>query len=355
MLAPMKQLRICMVGLLAGWMSGLPACGTDTGPTAKAGAREEKRIEPHQATTTPPGPPASVPIPERTAVAPPGPVLPRPTTLLELDESAYGKTLVVEGKTVFLMTPTAVRQWTVGTPPVETPLPCGTGPTLTSSDIVYWANGAIHAAPRAGGTARLLGTVDRQPQQLVASGDQFAWLDRDPQDKYTVRTLKMGVPQIIYNAGTALTSPIAVAGRVYLIEHGTAGWRIVGIPLRGKGKRVASTTRAGRIPSMLAGKDDIYYYDLPSRSIRRLPLDLSREDTVAEGVVCSPMAVSSRIFCARVEGVFEVPLNGGPLTVLTAEPVGLVTTIAAGTGVVAWLNDTGANHLTLRMLPLSQQ
>ncbi len=351
MLPPMKQLRICMVGLLAGWISGLPSCGTDTGPTKGAGAREENKAEPQPMAS----PPASVPIKERTVVASPETVLPRPTTLLELDESAYGKTLVVEGKTVFLMTPTAVRQWTPGAPPVETPLPCGTGPALTTADILFWTDGAIRAAPRAGGTARLLGTVDRQPLQLLASGNQFAWLDRDPQDKYTVLTLKKGAPQIIYNAGTAITSPIATAGRAYFVEQLASGWRIVGIPLQGKGKRVVSTTRAGRTPAMLAGRDDIYYYDLPSRSIRRLPLDLSREETVAEGVVCSPMAVAERIFCARVEGVFSVPLNGDPLTVLTAEPVGLVTTIAAGTDAVAWLNDTGANHLTLRMLPLSQR
>lgn len=105
---------------------------------------------------------------------------------------------------------------------------------------------------------------------------------------------------------------------------------------------------------MLSFSTGIFYYDLPTRSIRHLPPDLSTEETIAGNVVCSPLAVSSRILCARVEGIFEIPREGGPPKVLTTEPLGLVTAIAASNDIVVWINDTGREKLTLRTLPLSQ-
>jgi hypothetical protein len=104
---------------------------------------------------------------------------------------------------------------------------------------------------------------------------------------------------------------------------------------------------------MLSASDHVYYYDLPSRSVRRVALDLKSETTVADKIVCSPIAaVSERVLCARVEGIFELSEESGAARVLTRKPIGLITAIAGGPKIVAWVNDSGTTKATIRMLRL---
>jgi hypothetical protein len=87
--------------------------------------------------------------------------------------------------------------------------------------------------------------------------------------------------------------------------------------------------------------------------VRRLGADFQSDVRLASGLVCSPLAVGARLVCARVEGLFEAPLEGpGQPVALTDKPYGLVAALAVDAGRVVWLADTGKEHLTLRELDL---
>lgn len=281
--------------------------------------------------------------------------LPLPTTLMQLNESAYGKTLAVEDNTVYLLTQSAAYRFSPTHKPVKTPIDLGYTPAMTSTSIVYWSKGKLYSTPKRGGKPQTLGIVEHQPRQIVASEKHVAWLDKDPKEKFTLQVIKAAKPQIIYQTYSVIKFPVMIKNWIYFIEQAPdTTWRIGGIPVDGDKNPRFTKPHTGRTPSMLSASDEIFYYDLPSRSVHRVSLDLSTDSVVAQKIVCSPIAVSSRLLCARVEGVFELPKKGGVPRVLTEKPMGLVTNIAGSSKLVAWINDTGKDELTLRVLKLSQ-
>jgi hypothetical protein len=79
---------------------------------------------------------------------------------------------------------------------------------------------------------------------------------------------------------------------------------------------------------LAAGPDGVYFYDGPKQGVRKLSFDLEREDAVSTHVVCSPLAVSTRVVCAQVGGLFELPTSGGTPRFLAAERAGPITATA---------------------------
>jgi hypothetical protein len=103
---------------------------------------------------------------------------------------------------------------------------------------------------------------------------------------------------------------------------------------------------------LAASSSDVFFYDGPSLTVRRLSPDFQKEEILADDFICSPIAVSQQIFCGQVEGLFELsPQRKNPVA-LTGGRAGPISFIAASPTQVAWLVDTGANKLAVEMLPL---
>ena len=272
-------------------------------------------------------------------------------TLLEWKESAYGTTLFVEGSTVLVLTPTAVIRVTEGAPPQKMTVPLGVGPALMGDSIVYWHDGAARAVSKHGSEPRVLGRIKQPPQRFVASDDRLAWIQRDDDGTFSVQAFDGKTARVIHQAQDHVATATMVGDRVFFVaSHADGSWRIGSVSTSSKAT-VFSPAHRGRTPSMLVpARDGIYFYDGPTRSVRRSSLE--RETVYAENVICSPLAVSDRVVCGHVEGVFEIPGIGKPPRVLSPEKGGPIAAIAADDKRAVWVADTGENQLAVRAVAL---
>ena len=103
---------------------------------------------------------------------------------------------------------------------------------------------------------------------------------------------------------------------------------------------------------MLSGSEQIYYYSLDTSEIRSLSLDLGREQVTMRDVVCSPIQVSTTIYCGCVEGLFEVSRESGVPRILVQDRPGSITTIASNAKQLAWIVDIGPDQLAVDVLRL---
>ena len=127
--------------------------------------------------------------------------------------------------------------------------------------------------------------------------------------------------------------------------------RLGSVTTRG-GKPRFTQSKRGRSPAQLAAFGDAVYYQDPSGfRVVELSRDLARERTLTRNLVCSPLAVWDRVYCAQVEGLVEVPRDERRPRMLAANARGLITKVAANASAVAWLTEAGADQLTLRLLP----
>jgi len=109
--------------------------------------------------------------------------------------------------------------------------------------------------------------------------------------------------------------------------------------------------RRGRSPSMLVGHRDIFYYDGNHREVRRLSPDLRHDETLVADFICSPLAVGEHVYCANVEGIFELVPEGRPRP-LMKRGGGPVTELAANAHYLFWIEDAGADKLIVQTLAL---
>ena len=293
------------------------------------------------------------------------PVLPDPTTLITLDQSAYGNQLAVDDTTVYLLTATGVWRFSPDSQPSETKLNLQYNPALTDTDIIYWIDGAFRSVPKKGGPEKILGKVALRPRVIVSDEKSFAWLDLSASGSFTFQVLKKGKPHQLYRTVNKVTTPIMQHQRIYFVEQADSPdttatgprWRLGSVSVAAGGETRHGPWQTGRTPSMLGGQTNIYYFDLPSRSVRSVSPDLTENTVVGNKLVCTPFAVSDRILCSRVEGIFQIPKNGthpaGDAAILADKPMGLTVNIAASNHLVAWLNDIGEDKLALRVLPLA--
>ena len=274
---------------------------------------------------------------------------------MTLPESAYGKTLIADSEAVYLLTAGAAYRLVEGKPPVKLELDLGIGPAATRDAIVFWSEGAIFLASRKTGKARRLVSLPHQPQQFVAAGEHFAWLDHADDGRFTIQTVRGQLPSVIHTTQRQVDVITMLGESVVFVERTEEGrWHFASVRLKG-GDIVYSAGHTGRTPAQLVATEDIYYYDGNSFEIRRLARDLKSENVVAKGSVCSPMAVAGQVYCGAVEGPYQIS-EKRPVPLPLVEGGGRsVTALAANERRVFWVRDEGAEKLSVQSVTLSSE
>ncbi len=274
-----------------------------------------------------------------------------PKLALTAAGSAYAASLFVDDEAVYLLTSSAAYRLVSGRAPQRWALSLGATPVLTAEHFVYWSDGAIRQAPKRGGEPRLLAQVPHTPQRLAASGNYFAWLDRAEDGRFTILTLDGPSPRTVFAPNGYVAALTLQDDQVFFVERMTSSsYRLGVVPLAGGPARY-TPSQNGRTPSMLAAAGGLFYYDGPSLTVRRLSPELEHEEVVGRDVICSPIAVAQRVFCAQPGGLLAFSLDGDPPRVLPRGRSGTITAIAATALQTAWLLDVGEDQLAVQVLP----
>ena len=288
------------------------------------------------------------------AVTPPKPEVPSPTRLVSLPLSAYATSIAMDDDAVYLMTSHAAYRLVAGEPAHGIRLELGIGPVLTRSAFVFWSNGAIWSAPKQGGETRQLAKFASQPQYFVTSGEAFAWVTLAEDGVYTIQTLDHTKPRVLLSSPGELRGLVMVGDTVYFVQRpSNDSWRIGSVHLDGRPPEFG-LTRKGRAPAQLTASDSIYYFDLDTRRVLSLSPDLRHEEVQLKDFVCSPIQVSTRIYCACVEGLFDVDKDSHEPRVLVANRPGTITGVTSNSRAVAWTVDVGADQLAVELLLASE-
>lgn len=281
---------------------------------------------------------------------------PAPETLFTAGVSAYSATLALDENAVYALTSTAAFRAVPGQAAERRDAALGFTTTLDGERICFWSEGALRELPLAGGEPRILARI-AQPQYLAASAGRLAWLTRSDAGRFTISTLDGSVPRLVYAPPDQVVAFTLQQDQVFFVERGEAGkWRIGRVSLVGGSPRY-TPEHPGRTPSMLAAAGDVFYYDGPSSTVRRLPPNLDRENIVARDVICSPIAVAQHIYCAQPGGLLEVSFEGVVLRTLPRR--GTIASVAATPARLAWLVDIGTPrdgaepHLAVETLSLA--
>lgn len=263
----------------------------------------------------------------------------------------------MDDEAVYVLTESAVHRILVGKSTQTFRRELGAGAVLTGHGIAFWSKGKLFEAPKGGGDARELGEVPRPPQRLAASRDHLAWIDATETRKFSIHTFDMSQPRQLYASPGALDALAMLDDDVFFVERLSAkSWRIGRIPAAvGERARPRFTSeKRGRSPAQLVAFGDALYFQDPSGyKVMELSRDLEHERVLARDVVCSPLAVWERVYCAQVEGLVEVA-GGRQPRLLAPNARGFITAVAASPSAIAWLSDAGPNELTVKMLPREQ-
>jgi len=266
--------------------------------------------------------------------------------------SAYHATIAMDDDAAYLMTSNAVYRLVEGEAPQGLLLDLGVGPVLTRTAFVFWSNGVIWSAPKAaGGPAQELAKFSHQPQYFVSAGDAVAWVDLSDEGVYTIQTLDGRKPRLLLSSTGEIRALDMVGDVVYFVQRPSDdSWRIGFVHRAGREPQY-TVAKKGRAPAQLAGSDGVYYFDLDSKRVVRLSLDLRQEHVQLTNFVCSPIQVTDRIYCGCVEGLFDVGKDTQQPRVLVHDRPGSITRVASNGKAVAWLVDVGAQQLAVDFLP----
>lgn len=314
--------------------------------------------------STPPGPsaPSSEEPPSAAqrsageASAPKQPIakaraLPEVRTLFEQATSAYHAHLFADDDAVVLVTQSGFVTFRPGEAPDEHAVSLGPVAARQGGSLVFWRSGRLREISLSGEGERSLAALPRPPLYLLASEGHLAWIEADQKTGYALQTLSGGDVREVYHSADGIDAAVMRGDVVYWVLQGRDGWKIGRVGL--DGRHQATHAHPGRPPAMLAlGSDGVYFYAGPQRGVRRLSFDLDREEAVAADVICSPLAVSSRVVCAQVGGLFELPAPGTSPRFLASEQAGPITTTAATQDRAVWVAEHGEG-LVLRAVPLA--
>jgi len=254
---------------------------------------------------------------------------------------------------VYLMTSNAAYRLVEGQPAQGIRLELGIGPVLTRTAFVFWANGSIWSAPKQGGVSRELAKFPHQPQYFVTSGEAFAWVDQTEEGLYTIQTLEGRKPRVLLSSSGEIRALAMIDSSVYFVQRPTDdSWRFGLVRLDDRAAAFG-VTKKGRAPSQLAASDGIYYFELDTKRVLRLSPDLGDEQVQLNDLVCSPVQVSTRIYCGCVEGLFDVSTSTHEPRVLVHDRPGTITSLSSNSKAVAWITDIGADQLAVDLLPVS--
>jgi hypothetical protein len=296
--------------------------------------------------------------PERTAAgpAPRSRGLPQVRTLLEQGSSAYHARLLADERAVVLVTQTGFTTVSAEGPAQEHAIALGPVVARHGETLAFWRAGSLREVSIFGGPERVRVALPRPPRYLFTSEQRLAWIQTDAQTGTSLQTLVAGHVRSLYESLGDVAAPILHGAHLYWVaaSHDRASWKIGRFDLEGRGLTWSALQHA-RPPAMLAvGHDGVYFYSGPRRGVRRLSFDLQRESSVAEGVVCSPLALSDRVLCAQVGGLFQVPLSGAAPAFLASERAGPITALALTGAGAFWVAENGAERLLLRTVTLSE-
>lgn len=280
--------------------------------------------------------------------------LPEVHTLLEREGSAFHAKLFADEDGVVLVTPTGFATYRADRSVRERAIDLGPVVARQGDGLVFWRSGSLRELSLFGGAERELAAVPRPPRYLLTSERRLAWIHSDPALGTSLQTLSGGHVRAVYESAESISAPVMQAADLYWVATGRDGsWKVGRIELDG-GQQTWSAAQHGRAPAMLGvGQDGVYFYAGPQRGVRRLTFDLQRETPVLTGVVCSPFVVSSRVVCAQVGGVFEIPLSGAAPTFLAAERAGPITALATTRSSVFWVAEHGAQRQVVRSVTLA--
>jgi hypothetical protein len=270
--------------------------------------------------------------------------------LLQLEVSAYRAQLDFDGDTLVVATPHGLHLIPHGGAATTVAQNHGNTFALAGSKVVYLREGQLWQSKR-GATATTLGSVALEPSAVVVNHEHLAWLQRGPNGPSRIQTFSAGRVQQAAEVSGRVDTLALFEGWVFFFEQGPGGtWRLGAAPLDG-GDPKFTEFRKGRVPSTLEAAGELFYYDGPTRSVRRISPDLGREEVIQTGVICSPLAVRDRVVCAEVGGLYELPLGGGAIERLAAQ-TSFVTMLATNGKRVAWISDSGADRLSVKVLDL---
>lgn len=277
--------------------------------------------------------------------------VPEPALEFETEASAYHARLYCDASTFYLVTPGAVFRLLPDVPAEGIPLPSGAEAAWSKAGLVLWADGWLELLDLATAKRRRLLALPERPRALAAWLDSVAWSERTAEGASLVRT-NAAVGAVYRSLGSVETITM-LSDWVFFVERlPDRTWRIGAVPAAGGTPRF-TRVRSGRVPARLVtGDEALHYYDGNTREVRRIGPDLRDETVLGRDDVCSPLAVVGKdVFCARVEGLFQL-VPDEPIRPLTAPGRhGLVTDIAATARRVAWITEAGDNRLEVHALP----
>jgi hypothetical protein len=208
-----------------------------------------------------------------------------------------------------------------------------------------WVDGAVERVDLHTGERRRVFTLPERPRALTAWRDEVGWLEQTRQGTSLVHSDARKAPA--YRSSGNIETVTMLSDWLFFVERlPDATWRIGGVPTTGDGNPRFTQARPGRPPAMLVQSDDtLYYYDGKTFEVRRLTPDLQNESVVSRGGVCSPLAVSGNVFCARVEGIVELAPGEPPRQLVLGGLQKLVTSLVATPSYVAWVSEAGTDRL----------
>lgn len=252
----------------------------------------------------------------------------------------------------YLLTNDAAYRFAPGRPAEAQRIELGFGATATAHSLIFWSDGAVRERSKQRGETRRLATLPARPQALVSSGNYVGWLERSSDGRFSLGSIAGKRAASVYTSPGKLDAAAMLNNWIFFVERPTASeWRIGGVPTSG-GTPAFTDSRPGRAPSMLVARDDLYYYDGNRREVRRVTPDLRREETLVTQFVCSPLAVAAKVYCANVEGIFELVPGARPRALVKLSKNRFATSLAATASHLYWVNDAGADKLQVNSVPL---
>lgn len=279
-----------------------------------------------------------------------------PITLFTAQLSAYATSLALDDEAIYLFSKDSVHRVIPGHPVSRWALDLGVTAALLEEHFIYWSSGALRRAPKRGGEPSLLAKLEDTPQKIVSSGDRFAWMSRkeseETGEQFFLRTLDGAQTKTLYSTSRPIVSIHLEGEQLIFAERLEQNQYHLGAVSLSGGPVTFTAPRAGRAPSMLTSAGgDLFYYEGQTLSVRRLSTSLTQEQIVIRDLICSPLTVSTQIFCAEPGKIYRADLDVRTPQLL-AENRRPITALVASPKWVAWLVEEGAQRLALQLLPL---
>ena len=297
---------------------------------------------------------------------------PLPTVEAISHSRAAGVKLIVAASGWTLVTAEGLYRKQDGKAPVHRSTGINPPLAVMGERVVHWGDGQLLATPLSGAPPSKLGALEQMPRDVFASTEHFTWLQRSKlgdrilvADKLADKPGSHAAYRTVYRSEHGIVSGAMLQDWVFFVESLPDGeWRLgaasIGkaetLPKQGQAATLGPA-REGRPPAFLLAENELYFYDGPSRSVRRVTPDLQEETIVATSVICSPMAVARQVYCAHVGGVFSVSTQeeaeeASQRRVLESRIQGPITAIAASPRQVVWVEDVEGKQLRVRTVRL---